>query len=175
MHDLLATVDRAQKLDGLRRGFVDQTDQSDVWIKLVGLAVIALLVLASLALLNRFQQGRNRPRTGSSSGLFRQVLKELSVGLNDRSLLNQVAAQMKLANPTVMLLTPQLYAKIVYDYLAVAPGKKGNAEMARLASICRQVFNQNLPPPTPQVSATDAPQPTHEARPHRRSATKNRG
>jgi hypothetical protein len=175
MYSILAQIDRAQRLDGLHRGFVTQTDQSDVWIKMVGLAVIVLLVLACLAMLNRVQQGRVRPTTGNSSGLFRQVLKELSIGLNDRSLLNQVAAQMKLAHPTVMLLTPQIYSRIIYDYMAAAPGRRGKAEMARFAAICRQVFNQDLSPPTQQLRTSDPSQPTNAGRPERRHAAKGRG
>ena len=76
----------------------------------------------------------------------------------DRALLCRIAQEMKLENPTVMLLTPQLFAEVAYNYTATKPGKSA-MDLKRLSAICKQLFGQEMPQPEP-VKPAEAEQPS---------------
>jgi len=154
---MLAALDLTKTLEGMRHGFVNQTEHgADLWWKILGLAFFSALAIALLVLLNRLQQGRSAAIAPNSGALFRQVIKELSLGLPDRIVLTRVAHELKLANPTIMLLTPQLFAETVRDYLAVSSGGNTAGEMTRLAAIHKRLFNQEMPSLRTLVRRRDA-------------------
>ncbi len=145
---VLGALSKTERLRAMRQGFVEQTDQgSDLWLKLFGLLVAAALCIALLYVLNRLQKGKAPTLIGDTWKLFREAMKSLSIRLTDRNLLQHVAGELKLVNPTSMLLSSEIYTTVAYDYMVRSPGKKTRAELSRLAAIHEQVFNCTMPPP----------------------------
>ncbi|MBN1346180.1 MAG: hypothetical protein JXQ73_26060 [Phycisphaerae bacterium] len=146
---VLATIGRSERLDAMRRGFTSKSEPgSGAW---TGLLVVLILIVAAiliLLLVNRYQQGKAGARHSGAAGLFKEVLQKLPLGLQDRALLRRLASDMDLPNPTVMLLTPKLFAEISYTYVAGKPGETGS-DLSRLASICKLLFGHDMPRPQP--------------------------
>lgn len=143
---LVYALDRAQTLEAMRRGFTQKSEPgANIGPSLVVLAIAAVALLALLVILNRLQQGKPLTEAGSSEKLFRHVMKSLGFGMQDRSLLCRVASQLQLPNPVVMLLTPELLAETVYDFIAATPGRDAKTDLARFENISRRLFGQELP------------------------------
>ncbi len=160
MPAIVAALGRAQKLEAMRRGFTSKTEPgSGVYTSLLVVALILMLVVVALLVLNRMQQGRQAREKGSARSLFREVLRKLSLASKDRALLRRVAEDLKLENPSVMLLTPGLFAETVYAYASAKTGKAAG-DLQRLALICKRVFKQDLPPPS-QADAEPPSVDTH--------------
>jgi len=152
---ILAALGRAEKLEAMRRGFTSKNEpEAGTWSGLISVALVGVVAIAVLLILNRVQQGKKWRDKGGVHGLFRDVLRTLSLSFSDRRLLRRLASEMALENPTAMLLTPQLYAEAVYGYVATKRGSAGSV-MTRLEAVCRQIFNQELPPP-PSAETLDA-------------------
>jgi hypothetical protein len=146
---ILAAMDRAGKLEAMRRGFTSKSEpDSGVWLNMLLVILVGLLVVAALLVLNRIQQGKKENKASTSWNLFREVMDKLSLSFHDRSLLRNVAAEAKLTNPTLMFLTPELFAEVVYSYTATKTGKS-KSDLTRLASICKRLFGRPLPRPQP--------------------------
>jgi hypothetical protein len=142
---VLATLNRAERLEAMRRGFTSKTDpESGILTSMVVVVVIGLFVVLLLLLLNRAQQDRGVRKGKTPQGLFKEVLSKLKLGWPDRMLLRRVASELRLKNPTVMLLTPKIFAESASRYVSGRSGRS-RADMTRLRAIHRQVFGQDLP------------------------------
>ena len=149
IHSILIALGRSDRLEAMRRGFTSKSEPgSGVWTGMLVLVIIGVVVIIGLLILNRVQGGREASHKNSAGNLFRDVLGELSLGLNDRALLRRVVKELKLAQPASMLLTPKLFAEAAYGYLTAKEGKAG-ADMQRLETICQQLFGQPIPEPPP--------------------------
>ncbi len=164
---ILAALGRAEKLEAMRRGFTSKNEpDAGTWSGMISVALVGVVAIAVLLILNRVQQGKKWRDKGGAHGLFREVLRALSLSYGDRRLLRRLASDMALENPTVMLLTPQLYAEAAYGYVATKRGSAGTT-MPRLAAICRRVFNQELPPPSSSEGSDAAIGPSPPSTPRR--------
>lgn len=150
-------IGRSDRLEAMRRGFTSKTEPgSGVWTSLVIVVVVGLLAMLVLLFLNRTQQNKEQGKSESAHALFKHVLSQLKLGLQDRSLLRRVATELKLKNPTVMLLTPQIFAETSFAYIAKKPGQS-RADMARLQTVFKQIFRQDMPKPQAEKAITVAP------------------
>ena len=78
--------------------------------------MLAVFGLAALAyIVHRLQESRKRkPATNDPKGLFHRVLHELGLNVVERDLLRRMAFDLRLPNPTAMLLssTPPAESKL---------------------------------------------------------------
>jgi hypothetical protein len=164
MYLILAALGRSDRLEAMRRGFTSKGDPgSDVWQGMVVISVVGFAIIGGLLILNRAQLRRSEAAKGDAASLFREVLGALHLGVKDRALLRRIASEMKLENPTVALLTPELFAEFAYTYIAAKPGA-AKGEASRLASICKAIFDVDMPPP----KGAAAPSADPSGRRHRR-------
>lgn len=164
---ILAALKRTERLEAMRHGFAHKTDPgTNIWMGIIVVAVVGLLVILILLLANRAQQDRQTGKAKSPQFLFKDVLRRLKLGFKDRALLRRIANDLRLENPAVMLLTPQIFAETIHVYLARKPGS-AKTDMTRLTAICRRLFDQEIPPPRREKPKGPAPEdPQGRSKPH---------
>jgi len=101
---------------------------------------VVLLTLAGclfvLAVIHRVRDAAGRREPDKPVRMFRVLLSDLGFTPRQRRILRAMAADLKLEHPTVMLLSPRLFAE-----QAIAWGKmRGGAPTDELKTIARQVF-----------------------------------
>lgn len=122
-------------------------------------AVLVILALAAvLCLLNRVQQrGSKQSKTDDPKRLFRDVLRTLDLSIMQRDLLRRMAADLRPEHPTVMLLTPELFAEHAdrWQKEVEARGQSVAGLSDSLASLAAALFGQD--PQPPDLDEPDAP------------------
>ncbi len=148
---LLAALGRAERLEAMRRGFTSKAEGgAAVWYGMLVVALIGVTLVGILLVVNRMQEKTKKGPEGSVNRLFLEVLFKLPIGLGEKLLLKRMSRGMQ--NPTVMLLTPQLFSDAAHAYVA-GPSGRAQADLAKLQRICQQLFDQPLPKPRRHPSA----------------------
>lgn len=146
---ILAELGRAERLRAIREGFTSKSEAgSGVYTGLLIVVALGVVAIVVLALLHRFAEGTGKSSGGTPNSLFREVLRELPLGFQDKALLRRMAGDMQLANPTTVLLTPGLFEQCLQEYAAAHP-KVSERDLHRYEAISQQLFQFE---PTPSGS-----------------------
>ncbi len=88
--------------------------QGDSWLLLLKLLAFMVVLVLLTHYLTKHLQGREKAaQTASPTRLFRGLLQQLGLTAVERRLLESVARQCKLANPSVLLLSPVSFDRYV--------------------------------------------------------------
>ena len=113
--------------DHLRRGGSPSTA---MYVLLAVLSLAALLLIV-----HRLQErGERQPPVSDPRGLFRRVLHDLGLNVVERDLLRRMASDLRLENPTVMLLSPTLFERYVRKWRE-ALEERGGVSAPRLKTL----------------------------------------
>ncbi len=124
--DRLEAVQRYLNREGSVRGLV---------LTLLGFAAFGILVLILHRLHRRTRAGDvDRPRR-----LFRKLIPRLGVSVPQRGLLLRITSDLRLQNPTVLLLGRRVFEARVQEWLAVAAPSGPQIER-RLADLADALF-----------------------------------
>lgn len=154
----ILAVGRVDRLVELQRYFAGRSGSGRAATALVLLLAVGGAGVLLIGLSRLISQRRSRRR--NSARLFEEVLAGLNLPWSDRLLLRRMARRLGLANPVVMLLSPNLLARHGYwwaDRLAV--GRLRDTGLARLDAACRRLFGQALPARDALAGAEKRPTP----------------
>ncbi len=159
---LLSNITRDERMRSIREAVRRHENtpgslQTELLIILATLVVIALglMILAGLQRTKRQRSPRNPGR------LFREVLRPLELSFSERLLLRRVARNLKLNQPTMLLLSPQYFSQSADNLLKHSPWASARTSLrARLEAISRKLFGQPLLKQDAPPAEEPEPEPT---------------
>ena len=132
---MLLQTTPAQRLEALQQRFSRSGTWGDAILPLVG----AIALFALLWLLYSLQRRRQRADIDHPGKLFRRLVQRLDLSTPQRHLLYRMAAELRLPNPSVLLLGGQVFETQARLWLAIGRGSRpGNSR--RIAELGRRLF-----------------------------------
>jgi hypothetical protein len=136
---LAQATDMTEGLARLKEGFNREGDPT----MLVIIVLILLVPLVLLAVIRSFQKRTQRPETDDPGQLFGELLRDAGFLPRERRLLERIAAELHLAQPVTLLLSPVLFREQAQAWQAQVVPAAAPAE-EELASIERRLGVRRL-------------------------------
>ena len=149
---ILAQVERPPtRLEALQRHMAAREHDPTIWWGLAGLVAGGLLLWFALHYFLRLQHYLRNRHHRAAARLFRDVMRDLSLPMADRVVLQRVARGLDLAHPTAILVSPTTlrHAADRWSQIATggpAHGRTRRQDAARLDQICQRIFGESLSP-----------------------------
>jgi len=126
------------RLEGIHNEFVRRSQASEAWTTLaVALLIVAAVILVAWAAWQLYMRHTERQQRNAHK-LFRDALGYLGLAPADRRLLQRVVRELRLAEPTRMLLSPEAFDEVAERWLTRrVAASQAPATKARLAAIRR--------------------------------------
>ncbi|MFQ5492307.1 MAG: hypothetical protein ACE5GE_16475, partial [Phycisphaerae bacterium] len=129
------TVHTVERLDAIQQHF---QRQGAGWEVLLAVLVAVGIVLLAI-LFQAIQEGRRRTDVHRPAKLFRRLLPKLGLTVPQRDLLRRMAADLRLDNATVLLLSRRIFDRQVRRWLERVPHPIPDAD-ARLAQLAEALY-----------------------------------
>ena len=111
-------------------------------VLLLILAILGL-VLQTISILKRRDQ--ERPAVRDEGKLFQELLSGLHMSLIDQRLLKQLARDMALAHPAMILMSPQLFDDAAGRWQPASGKGAGDGKHAQLQAVRQRLFGPGRP------------------------------
>ena len=130
---LMQALTPKERLRGIQDRLSDGRSLGDIVLTLLGLAAFVACLYVVFALQRRLR----RTEIDDSRRLFRSALVELGITVRQRDLLRRIAGDLRLPEPTVLLLGSGIYWSHARRWTAEFPSKQPQtrAEMEKLATL----------------------------------------
>lgn len=134
-----------ERLRGIRDHLAMDSTFLDLAIVLLVVATIVVVVFGSLALIHR----RRTRRIRNPGRLFRELLRRLPLDGPQRDLLRRIARDLRLDQPAVLVLSPQVFRSHANRWMSLA--RRANRETERRVTRFAETL---FPPPglSPETS-----------------------
>lgn len=130
---LMQALTPKERLSGIQDRLSDGSSLGDIFLTLLGLAAFVAFLYAVFGLQRRLR----RTEIDDSRRLFRSALVELGITVRQRDLLRRIAGDLRLPEPTVLLLGSGIYWSHARRWMAEFPSKQPQtrAETEKLATL----------------------------------------
>jgi hypothetical protein len=123
----------SERLIGIR----DRFAEGGRWTEVAAVFLLLLSCTLVLSLISRRQHRSERPEPERPTRLFRQLLRQLGLTPREQRLLRRMAADLRLAQPTMILLSPKLFS----EQAAAWSKSHTNTPTDEIDAIARRLFS----------------------------------
>lgn len=122
-----------ERLFGVRERLSEGSTSGEIVLTFLGLAAFLLFLYIVFGV----QRRHRRTEVDDSRKLFRSLLTDLGLTVRQRDLLRRIAGDLRLQEPSVLLLAPAIYWSHAQQWMADFPNRQPNAraEFEKLAAV----------------------------------------